>query len=171
MARKDADKGAKARKAEKMRAALEYKKAGATERFIAERLAISPATAHRYIAEALDNLREQTMQGAQEMVALESERIDQARFAIAAKVVRGELDAIDRWFKASSEYRKLHGLDAPEKRALTDPSGTQAWQPLNQERVKAFRKLPPDLRRKYEEVLTFMESLENDSGSEDDEDD
>jgi predicted transcriptional regulator len=115
MAGKDGDKGAKARKAERMLAALEYKKAGATERFIAERLGISKTSVHNYITEALGELKKQSLQNVEEMRTLEGARIDQGRFAIAAKVVRGELDALDRWLKASSEYRKLYGLDVSPK--------------------------------------------------------
>jgi predicted transcriptional regulator len=155
MARKDADKGARARKAENMAAALEYKKAGANERFIAARLGISQATVNRYINEALAELKERGLQSVEEMRMLEAARIDQGRFAIAAKVVRGELDALDRWFKASESYRKLYGLDKPSKLALTDANGEAMWMPFDPKLLA--ENLTPAQLELLEEVLGILE--------------
>jgi hypothetical protein len=157
MARKDADKGARARKAEKMAAALEYKKAGATVRWIAERLDIGVATAHSYITQGIDELNKRGLQHAEEMRTLEGARIDQGRFAIYPKVVRGELEALDRWLKASGEYRKLYGLDKPAKLAFTDAEGEQPYQMFDPQVLAEH--LKPEQLAALNEILSVMERI------------
>lgn len=63
---------------------------------------------------------------AAEYVALELERLDAAQFALFQHLDAGDPQIINSWVKVSESRRKLLGLDAPTKTALTNPDGSPA---------------------------------------------
>lgn len=110
----------KIQSAERRNTALSYRKAGASYRAIAAKVATelgiatySEAQAHRDVAAALKDLNEKTALNAAAYRELELERLDTALLAIAQLVKSGDLGAIDRWIRLSESRRKLLGLDAP----------------------------------------------------------
>jgi uncharacterized membrane protein YccC len=131
--------------AEKHRQALELRKAGVGFVKIVEMLGYKgPSSAYGAVKAAL---RRAVQQPAAELRQLEGERLDMAMQAIAARVRQGDLGAIDRWLRCCESRRKLNGLDAPQKHALTDPEGNDAFPPL-----EALLKMDrPDLLRLYHE--------------------
>ncbi len=139
MARKDAMPGAKEKAAQRRRAAIEYRKAGLTYRAIADRLGISPQQAYRDVQATLKQIHVESLETAEEMVQLEQERLDNYLVALAGRLSKGELQAIDRAIKISESRRKLLGLDAPMKIAPTNPEGDKSYAPASlDERLAAL---------------------------------
>lgn len=79
--------------------------------------------AHKDVKAELDRLRADTQEDTANLVRLEVERLDVALKAIAPKVQRGNMAAIDRWIRLSETRRKLLGLDAPTKVGGTGKDG------------------------------------------------
>lgn len=81
--------------------------------------------AHKDVKFELDRLRAGTRETTKNLVRLEVERLDVALRAIAQKVQRGNLQAVDRWVRLSETRRKLLGLDSPQEHKLsgTEPDG------------------------------------------------
>jgi DNA-binding transcriptional MerR regulator len=128
---------------ERQRQALELRKAGVSFVKIAELLGYR-AGAFEAVKAALKRTLQQP---ADDLRKLEGERLDMAMQAIAARVRQGDLGAIDRWLRCCESRRKLDGLDAPQKHALTDPEGNDAFPSL-----EALMKMErPDLLRLYHE--------------------
>jgi len=112
MARKP-KRGAVEQLAERRRQAIRCKQAGMTYRDIAARLGVSVRTAFLDVQEVLSATRTETIETKDEMVQLETLRLEELHFAIWPRVVKGELSAIDRALHISRIMRKLYGLDAP----------------------------------------------------------
>lgn len=104
---------------ERRQRALSYRKAGASYRSIAAQVAIdlncsySLGQAYRDVSEALSELSSNARLEAESLRELELARLDTATEAIASKVQKGDLLAIDRWLRISESRRRLLGLDAP----------------------------------------------------------
>src|SRR5512139_798613 len=111
-------KGAKERAAARRIEALELRKSGASYRQIGRALNISGAQAHRDVCLALAGLARIEKHTAEELQAIEVERLDLALLAIAPQVKAGHLGAIDRWIRLSERRCKLLGLDARTSTAL-----------------------------------------------------
>lgn len=131
MNRTDHDPGKKEAAAERRNKAFELRKQGVGYRAIGAALGISEAQAHRDVQAALKRLATLEMASAEEYRTLELARLDTLTVA-AARCARGatgdatRLAAIDRLLRISESRRKLLGLDAPAKTALTNPDGTPA---------------------------------------------
>lgn len=106
--------------------ALDLRIAGKTIRQIATATDVSIAQAHADVTAALDEVRALEVGKAQELRALELERLDLAVLALMPKIrLRGKdlLGAVDRLVRVSERRARLCGLDMPVKTAITDPTG------------------------------------------------
>jgi hypothetical protein len=94
-----------------VRRAFALRKAGASYRAIGAELNVSAKTALEWVREVLTEVLTETVETAEEVVALELERLDSALVAINDKVRGGDLFAIDRLVKLSESRRRLLGAD------------------------------------------------------------
>lgn len=88
--------------------ALNMKLGGATEREIAEKLGVGKSTAHRYLADALAELKREP---AELVIDQELRRLDKMLMALWPKAIRGEEKAIDRVLKLMDRRAKYYALD------------------------------------------------------------
>lgn len=65
---------------------------------------------HDLVAEALEELRQQSRHNTELLVAEELDHLDVAARAIHSKVLAGDLGAIEKWVKISENRAKLLGL-------------------------------------------------------------
>lgn len=108
--------------AEKVRKAIELRKAGATYDKIAEALGYENRSgAYKIVVGALRDL---VQEPAQELRTLELERLDAMTLAIWARAQKGELAAVDRLLKIGERRAKLLGLDAPTAQSVDMSVGT-----------------------------------------------
>lgn len=130
--------------AERRQKALELRKQAQSYRAIAAELGISLGQAHDDVQTALAELAELEHASAAELRTMELERLDVLTveavrimttthpYVSGGKVLKDVADdgpklaAIDRLLRISESRRKLLGLDAPAKTALTNPDGTPA---------------------------------------------
>lgn len=96
--------------------ALSLRIAGFSHSQIAERLGISPQGVSDLISRSLDLAENRSVD---EMRALEGARIDRAQSAIWAKVLEGDLKAVEAYTRLSARRSKLFGLDAPTRIDMT----------------------------------------------------
>jgi len=139
---------------EKRQKCLEFRKAGASYRSIAEQQGISLGLAHKYVSDALSEINQLTAQDAEELRELELERLDTAQLAIASQVRKGHLAAIDRWLKISERRSKLLGLDAPVQQQIklgTEKQLTQTLDALQQ-------RMEPDA---FEQLIAALTALDD----------
>lgn len=116
MPRREGPSGARrVQAAERTRQAIALKKAGLSLEAIGQRLGISKAAAHKALRRGLAELRAETLVDAEELRTIEVARHDQAQAAIWPDVVKGDLNAIDRFVRISRSRAMLLGLDAPTK--------------------------------------------------------
>ena len=105
-------------KAERMKQALQLRRAGATVPGIADVLGVNKSTISRDLQQAYKELYHED---AKQLVDLEVSRFEEAHRAIWPKVKQGHLGAIDRFVKLSESRRRLLGLDAPTRVDLGAP--------------------------------------------------
>lgn len=166
--------------AERRHQALELRKQGQSYRAIAAALTVSVATAHADIQQALGELAELEHESAAEYRTMELERLD--TLAVEAwrvlsvthplvsggKVLNGyaddgpKLGAIDRLLRISESRRKLLGLDAPTKTALTNPDGTPAAYAELRTVVLNLLAPYPDLRLALADQLAELPEVSDD---------
>lgn len=96
---------------------------GKTERQIAAEMGVSPAGAHAMCHAIIDIYTERRGELADKYRSMELQRLEHATAALAPKVKKGNLLAIDRWVRLSESRRKLLGVDAPTKQAISGPDG------------------------------------------------
>jgi transcriptional regulator len=105
--------------------ALELRKAGVSYDEIANALGFKwRSSAFAAVKRALKEVKREPCQ---ELIVLEAERLDKMQTALWAKAQHGDYGAIDRILKIMQRRAELLGLDAPEKVALTDPTGTEEF--------------------------------------------
>lgn len=107
---------------EREKKALELRKAGATYAQIAEKLGYSdPKSAWHAVMRALDRL---PREDAEKVRRLELSRLDTIALRLWRKIVEeGDIQAVNAYLRVMERRARYLGLDAPEKKALTDPSG------------------------------------------------
>jgi hypothetical protein len=112
----------------KDREALELRKAGATYQQIADKLGISLSGAGVCVSRAMDALRLEVKEAAQQVLELELDRLDHMLLGLWDKARRGDTAAIDRVLKIQERRAKYLGLDQRE----ISPQAMQAedWVPL-----------------------------------------
>lgn len=105
---------------EKKVAALKLRAKGNSRDEIAAELDVHPVTAWRYIRDAIAELPREP---AEEVKALELERLDAMQAALWPKALRGNVTAIDRVLKIMERRAKYLGLDEQTSAAPPDESG------------------------------------------------
>lgn len=108
--------------AEKKVAALQLRAAGETRDDIAEKLGVHPVTAWKYIRDAIAELPREP---AEEVRALELERLDAMQAALWPQALRGEVQAIDRVLKIMERRARYLGLDEQVSQAPPDEQATR----------------------------------------------
>jgi hypothetical protein len=93
--------------------AFELRKTGSSYRQIAQALAIDTHTAWADVAAELGALRGQTVEQAQELRALELERLDGMTAGLWPQVREGSPPAVSAAVRVSERRSRLLGLDAP----------------------------------------------------------
>jgi hypothetical protein len=127
--------------------ALELRQAGHTFDAIAAQLGYaSRSTAYRAVSRALQRIRAQADQTAEQLRQLEDARYDRMLRAIDDKVQQGDVAAIDRALRISKARRELWGLDAPVQiQSEVSPAMQRLmaeWQQLRDEPPPPRRVLP-----------------------------
>lgn len=116
---------------ERQRIALNYRRQGASLREIALKLGVSHTQIAKDINKALAPVREEIQKGGEDLVAIEAERLDGLLTALAPKIAKGDVAAIDTARKISESKRRLLGTDQPVKVAPTSPDGKKPYEPLD----------------------------------------
>jgi len=103
--------------------ALELRKAGATYRMIGIRLGITKQSAHARVASALADLKALTAEQAEDVRALEIERLDAMLLGLWDRARKGDEQAVSACLKISKRRAELLGIDAPDHHVLSGPDG------------------------------------------------
>lgn len=119
-----------ARKERQIRA-FELRKAGQSYRTIAAQLGVSVRTAYDDIQDVTQQLNTQLREEAEQLRAIEVERLDTLLAALWGKATdesaKGQTFAVDRVLSIMERRAKLLGLDMPTKIAPTDPTGEHEY--------------------------------------------
>lgn len=115
--------------AERKKKAVHLRRAGYTQREIAEQIGVSVGRVCKILQEALSEYAAETAQEVSELKRTELARLDAALRGIWPRVVSGNLGAIDRMIKIMERRAKLMALDGPDKIAPTDPTGEKPYDP------------------------------------------
>ena len=107
------EKGQSERKAELKPKAYRLRIAGLSYRRIGEQLGIDHTIAFDYVKETLKQLREETLELADQYREMELSRLDEAQSAIYNKVLKGDEKAIEKLLKIQERRSKYLGLDVP----------------------------------------------------------
>lgn len=100
------------------REALELRRAGVTYDVIAERLMYAnKGGAHKAVQRALKRTLQEP---ADELRALELDRLERLQVAVWPKAMRGDVASIDRVLRIAERRSKLLGLDLPPPRDRSD---------------------------------------------------
>jgi len=166
--------------AERRYQALELRKQGNSYRAIGAALGVSEAQSHTDVQRALRALAALEQASAEELRTMELERLDtltvEAARVLSAThpLVSGgkvlddltddgpKLAAIDRLLRISESRRKLLGLDAPSKAALTNPDGTPAAYAEMRTVILTLLAPYPDLRLALAEQLAQLPDVSDD---------
>lgn len=121
---------------------LELRRSGLNFEQIAERVGVSPATCYRDVHEYVEALGRHCTEGAQQVLALELQRLDELSHALYHQAKGGDVQAIDRYLKTMERRAKYLGLDAPEVHDLRGSVGVRAERPdlskLSTEELETF---------------------------------
>jgi orotate phosphoribosyltransferase-like protein len=120
---------------ERQEKALQLRRSGLSIREIASRLETSPATIHGDIKTMLAEAIKENVDNAEQLRALEVERLDRMTLVLQPQVNNGHLGAIDRAIRISERRAKLLGLDMSVKQEHVH-SGEVA--------LKAYKGISPD---------------------------
>jgi len=123
--------------AERVAKIWELRKSGLAYDQIAKRLGVSKGTVSKDLTKALGELLANNVEGAEEVRALELERLDVALAAIWPKVKKGLLGAVDRLVSIQARRAKLLGLDAPTRSEVTGKDGEALIPELSPEQRQA----------------------------------
>jgi len=113
----------KARATARKRTALDLRIEGKTFEVIAKTLGISRQGAWDLVDRELKRLAEDTKDQAEELRALDLERVDFALRGLVGKVRRGVPPAAQAYLKALERRAHLLGLDAPSRHEHSGPDG------------------------------------------------
>jgi hypothetical protein len=103
--------------------ALALRVEGKTLQAIADELDVSKTTAHNIVVGALNEVRATNKELAQLHLQLELERCDQLQAALAEKIAKGDVRAVEASIKVMDRRAKLLGLDAAQKLEHAGPDG------------------------------------------------
>jgi hypothetical protein len=150
---------ARIRTAERRQRALDLRKNGATYRQIADTLAVSLQVAYEDVQRPLAELAALEQTSAEELRTMELMRLDAAQLALAPKMKLGDPQVVNAWVRVSESRRKLLGLDAPAKTALTNPDGSPAAYAELRAVVLQLLAPYPDLRLALAEQLAQADEV------------
>lgn len=106
--------------------ALELRKAGATLHQIAAQTGVSHEQSRKDLQRAMADLLAEQNASAEELRALELERLERLHIALWKQATDGHHGAIDRLLRIAERRAKLLGLDAPTKTETSGPDGRPA---------------------------------------------
>jgi len=96
---------------ERDRQALEMRMRGLTFAAIGAELGVTYQAAQQAVRRSLEVTKAEIAEKAQELRAIEAERLDKITETLWPRVLEGDLRAIDRVLRARESYRRLTGLD------------------------------------------------------------
>lgn len=137
----------KMRAAERRVEALRLRRAGMTQHQIAAQLGISQPQVSAALKMALSEFRRQELVDAQNLIALECERLDALLRGHWPAASKGHLGATDRVLRIITTRAELLGLNAPNKHELFGKGGSPLVPQVT----------PEQLRRMAEEILAGSE--------------
>jgi len=120
----------KATRAERENIVFEMRKSGATFEKIGAALGVSAQRVHQIFERKLLEVRSKTGQTAEQLRALEMQRLDDLQSFLWDKAKKGNATAIDRILKIMERRARLEGLDAPQRIGLGGDPGAP---PIKQE--------------------------------------
>ena len=140
-------KGSEVALAERRQKVVNYRKAGASLRQIADKLEVSVATVHRDLQNALTELSQHELNDVRQLRALEASRLDDMFFATWPQAKAGVPIAMDFALRIMERRSKLYGLDAAIKVEVL----------MQEERQKLLDALAQHLPEEdYKRVLTVI---------------
>lgn len=140
--------------AERKKTAVELRKLGFSYQKIADKIGVSRQAAHKMVLKALQELNQETAEGAEEVRRLELERLDEWHLRVAQEMTAGRaLPAIDRGLRIMERRAKLVGLEPPPE----VDAATAATRELHQ----IFKATPLDSDDSYR-LATFLAALATD---------
>lgn len=146
MANKEAGvRGGRERSAERAKKAWELRKLGFSLSSIAQQLGVDPSSVSKYLKATVTQLRELSLQDAEDFRQMELERLDHAQHILAPLLQKGDLKAMDRYLRISDQRCKLLKLYAP----VTE----QATVTLNQLIDPAISEDPERLDKRIQELI------------------
>lgn len=96
-----------------------YRKAGLTYQEIANEMNCSPQVAHKLVSQELCQIRETNADAADELRALELERLDTLYRHAFTAVTYGDVPAIDRCIRVMERRARLTGIDAATRTEIS----------------------------------------------------
>ena len=126
--------GRKVTAAERKVQAIELRKAGATYQAIGDQIGVSRQAVHKMIQATLREWNETTHDEAEEMRAIELERLDAMQVGLWSAATRGDTKAVDGVLKIMDRRARYLGLDLP----TVAPEGTGLFE-VAVRYVEAFR--------------------------------
>lgn len=109
--------------AERKKSALALRIGGLSFQAIGDKLGVTRQAAHSLVVNALRDTNAQTAEAADELRRLELERLDTAQAAIWEAVLKGDVQAVDRFVRISKRRGELTGIDAPAKSEIAGADG------------------------------------------------
>lgn len=103
--------------------ALALRIGGLSFQAIGDKLGVTKQAAHALVVNALRDTNAQTAEAADELRRLELERLDTAQAAIWEAVLKGDVQAVDRFVRISKRRGELTGIDAPTKSEIAGADG------------------------------------------------
>jgi hypothetical protein len=105
-------------------AAFDLRRQGYSYREIAKRVGYADDSgARKAVNSTLARLTKEVNESAEEMRAIETERLDQILTSIWPKALNGELLVIDRCLRIMDRRAKMWGLDTPARVEMSGPDG------------------------------------------------
>ena len=123
MGREQANKGGRERGMERRLQAYALRVQGKTFLQIGQALGVSESQAHRDVIDRLRQLATLEQAAAEELRALEVDRLDRLLDKLHDGIEAGDQRSIDSALKIATRRAALLGLDAPEKREVTGANG------------------------------------------------
>lgn len=97
---------------------MEMRIGGASARAIAEQLGITERGVRKAIRRAMDRIRSEGDENAEQYRDLQLERLDKMLLAVWSDAIKGIYGAVDRVLKIEDRRSRLLGLDAPQRHMI-----------------------------------------------------
>lgn len=115
--------------------AIELRKAGATYQVIGDQLGVTRQAAHKMVKELLEEWGSTTREEAENIRALELERLDRMQMGLWNSAIAGDAKAVETVLKVMDRRARYLGLDIP---VAATPEGTGMFE-VSVRYVEAFR--------------------------------